>query len=156
MSGIYGYYTGIIFRGYTFGTGDAIVKGGRYDHLLSQFGKNAPAIGFGIVVDSLMVALSRQKIEVPVKANNTMVLYQPEVRKFAVELAEVLRKDGEKVEMICKKADVLVEEYKNYGKRDKCGGILYLENEEDIHIYDLKKGTCQTAKVSVLLGKEEK
>ena len=34
MSGIYGYYTGIIFRGYTFGTGDAIVKGGRYDHLV--------------------------------------------------------------------------------------------------------------------------
>lgn len=26
MSGIYGYYTGIIFRGYTFGTGDAVVK----------------------------------------------------------------------------------------------------------------------------------
>lgn len=152
----YQYYTGIIFKGYTYGSGDAVATGGRYDHLLSQFGKNAPAIGFGIVVDSLMVALSRQKIEVPVKANNTMVLYQPEVRKFAVELAEVLRKDGEKVEMICKKADVLVEEYKNYGKRDKCGGILYLENEEDIHIYDLKKGTCQTAKVSVLLGKEEK
>ena len=32
MSGTYGYYTGIIFRGYTYGTGDAIVKGGRYDH----------------------------------------------------------------------------------------------------------------------------
>ena len=39
MSGIYGYYTGIIFRGYTFGTGDAIVKGGRYDHLVEKFGK---------------------------------------------------------------------------------------------------------------------
>ena len=38
MSGIYGYYTGIIFRGYTFGTGDAIVKGGRYDHLVEKFG----------------------------------------------------------------------------------------------------------------------
>ena len=27
------YYTGIIFRGYTYGTGDAIGKGGRYDNL---------------------------------------------------------------------------------------------------------------------------
>ena len=34
MTGTYGYYTGIIFRGYTFGTGDAVVKGGRYDHLI--------------------------------------------------------------------------------------------------------------------------
>ena len=33
------YYTGIIFRGYTYGTGDAIGKGGRYDNLLAQFGK---------------------------------------------------------------------------------------------------------------------
>ena len=36
MSGTYGYYTGIIFRGYTYGTGDAIVKGGRYDHLVEN------------------------------------------------------------------------------------------------------------------------
>ena len=34
MSGSYGYYTGIIFRAYTYGTGDAVVRGGRYDHLL--------------------------------------------------------------------------------------------------------------------------
>ena len=37
LSGIYGYYTGIVFRGYTYGTGDAIVKGGRYDHLVEKF-----------------------------------------------------------------------------------------------------------------------
>ena len=39
MSGSHGYYTGIIFRGYTYGSGDAIVKGGRYDNLLEKFGK---------------------------------------------------------------------------------------------------------------------
>ena len=37
------YYTGIIFRGYTYGTGDAIGKGGRYDNLLAQFGKKSEA-----------------------------------------------------------------------------------------------------------------
>ena len=52
----YDYYTGIIFRGYTYGTGDAIGKGGRYDNLLIQFGKKAPAIGFTILVDDLMMA----------------------------------------------------------------------------------------------------
>ena len=34
----YHYYTGIIFAGYTFGTGEPIVKGGRYDKLLTYFG----------------------------------------------------------------------------------------------------------------------
>lgn len=58
----YHYYTGIIFRAYTYGTGDAVVKGGRYNNLLKQFGKDAPAIGFAIVVDNLLEALSRQKI----------------------------------------------------------------------------------------------
>lgn len=52
----YEYYTGIIFAGYTFGHGEPIVKGGRYDKLLSHFGKDAPAIGFAFVVDQLLVA----------------------------------------------------------------------------------------------------
>ena len=41
----YDYYTGIIFRGYTY-TGDAIVKGGRYNNLIGQFGKDAGFCGF--------------------------------------------------------------------------------------------------------------
>ena len=56
----YNYYTGIIFKGYTYGVGDAIVKGGRYDNLLRQFGKDAPAIGCMIVVDDLLAAMNRQ------------------------------------------------------------------------------------------------
>lgn len=57
----YQYYTGIIFKAYTYGTGDYIVTGGRYDKLLVQFGKDTPAVGFVIVVDQLMAALSRQQ-----------------------------------------------------------------------------------------------
>ena len=48
------YYTGIIFQAYTYGTGEPIVKGGRYDALLQHFGKKAPAIGFCTVMESLM------------------------------------------------------------------------------------------------------
>ena len=60
MSGTYGYYTGIIFRAYTYGTGNAIVKGGRYDNLLGKFGKDLPSIGFVIVADELLSAFRRQ------------------------------------------------------------------------------------------------
>ncbi|MBO4558863.1 MAG: ATP phosphoribosyltransferase regulatory subunit [Lachnospiraceae bacterium] len=58
----YRYYTGIIFNAYSYGTGDAIISGGRYDNLLGQFEKPAPAIGMAVVVDRLMDALSRQGI----------------------------------------------------------------------------------------------
>ncbi len=42
----YNYYTGIVFKAYTYGVGDAVAKGGRYDSLLDYFGKEAAAVGF--------------------------------------------------------------------------------------------------------------
>lgn len=52
----YNYYTGILFRAYTYGFGDAVMKGGRYDNLVKEFGKDVPAIGFGVSIDELMIA----------------------------------------------------------------------------------------------------
>ena len=60
----YEYYTGIIFQAYTYGTGEPVVKGGRYDNLMAHFGSPQPAIGFGLGIDSLMLALSRQNIQI--------------------------------------------------------------------------------------------
>lgn len=57
----YDYYTGVLFRAYTFGFGDAIIKGGRYDNLVKEFGKDVPAIGFGVSVDELLIALAEQE-----------------------------------------------------------------------------------------------
>lgn len=57
----YHYYTGIIFRAYTYDSGDAVMKGGRYDNLLNEFGSKAPAIGFCIVLDDLIEALRRKE-----------------------------------------------------------------------------------------------
>lgn len=61
----YRYYTGVIFKAYTYGVGEAVVKGGRYDRLLHQFGKDAPAVGCVMVVDSILEALSRQGVTLP-------------------------------------------------------------------------------------------
>ena len=57
----YNYYTGIIFRAYSYGYGEPVVKGGRYDTLLSHFGRQLPAVGFAIVIDQLMRAVSRSE-----------------------------------------------------------------------------------------------
>lgn len=54
----FNYYTGILFKAYTYGAGDAIVKGGRYDKLLAHFGKDAPAVGCVFLLDDIMGALS--------------------------------------------------------------------------------------------------
>ena len=58
----FGYYTGIIFNAYTYGLGDALISGGRYDKLVGQFGKDTPAIGMAVFVDRLLTAVIRQGI----------------------------------------------------------------------------------------------
>ena len=102
MSGTYGYYTGIIFRGYTYGTGDAIVKGGRYDHLVEKFGKEFPSIGFAIVIDELMGAISRQKLEIPYHQKNTLILYEESERSRAIALAKEFRLAEKPTELVKK------------------------------------------------------
>ena len=96
----YQYYTGIIFKAYTYGVGDAIVKGGRYDNLLSRFGKNAPAIGFVAVIDDLLEALNRQQIPVPVKKPPRQLFYTEDTFEETLTEAARLRNEGICVEMI--------------------------------------------------------
>jgi ATP phosphoribosyltransferase regulatory subunit len=93
----YHYYTGIIFKGYTYGVGDAVATGGRYDKLLGYFGKEAPAIGYMISVDTLLEALRMQKITIPVPENPVVVTWKGDGFREALSKAEALRKAGQRV-----------------------------------------------------------
>lgn len=95
----YNYYTGVIFKAYTYGVGDAIVKGGRYDSLLKHFGKDAPAIGFMVVVDDLLWALSRQKIETKLPRKAVVLTYDANSYQQILQQAQALRAQGKPVEM---------------------------------------------------------
>ncbi len=95
----YNYYTGVIFKGYTYGVGDAIVNGGRYDRLLSFFGKQAPAIGFMVVVDDLMEALVRQKSLPPVPADGVLLFYERGAFGPALAKAQKMRQENIRVEL---------------------------------------------------------
>ena len=98
----YKYYTGVIFKAYTYGVGDAIVKGGRYDHLLHQFGKEAPAIGFCMVIDSILDALSRQKVMLPEPEPVRVITYLPDNYEEKLSEAQALRAAGHAAVLIAK------------------------------------------------------
>jgi ATP phosphoribosyltransferase regulatory subunit len=53
------YYTGIIFEGYGPEIGRPVAQGGRYDGLLSRFGRPAPATGFVVQLDLVWEMLAR-------------------------------------------------------------------------------------------------
>ena len=99
------YYTGIIFQAYTYGIGEPVVKGGRYNELLKHFGKPAASIGFVIVVDNLLMALSRQKIEVAKDEAPVVLTYTEENRREAILEAQRLRKEGTCVALRCEKEE---------------------------------------------------
>ena len=140
MSGTYGYYSGIIFRCYTFGTGDAIVKGGRYDHLTEKFGKESPAIGFAIVVDELMNALVRQKVRIDYTRKNTIVLYAPERKREAISLARDFRRKGKNTELLQKDADKELNAYIAYGNEYYAGSMVYLSDTGEVEVINLITG----------------
>lgn len=99
----YNYYTGVIFKAYTYGVGDAVVKGGRYNNLLKQFGKEAPAIGFVVVIDDMMEALSRQRVSFQLPAKKQQITYEPDNTKdFSEKLkqAQKLRREGIAAELV--------------------------------------------------------
>lgn len=96
----YNYYTGMIFKGYTYGVGDAIIKGGRYDTLLSIFDKDAPATGFVILIDDLVTALKRNGKKAG-KSELTMIMYKENELEKAIKQTQKLRDDGNMVTMSC-------------------------------------------------------
>lgn len=90
----YNYYTGVIFRAYTYGASDAIMKGGRYDRLLSEFGNDAPAIGFAIVLDDLYLTLNRLNLLNDKKERKVLILFDENNQSASYEEAGRLRKEG--------------------------------------------------------------
>lgn len=125
----YHYYTGIIFAGYTFGTGEPIVKGGRYDKLLSYFGKNTPSIGFAITADQLMAALSRQKILTEIPENGTLLVFTEENAREAIHKARSLREQGNVVDMQMLDPQKHREDYMNYALQKRMTKVEFIDGE---------------------------
>ena len=122
----YQYYTGILLTGYTFGTGEPIVKGGRYDELLPMFGKNAAAIGFVVVIDQLLEAITRQQIEVPITHHTQLIVYNASHYEDAVILARKSRSAGGRAELIRFDEKKGREAYEEYAAANQIARITWL------------------------------
>lgn len=143
------YYTGLIFKGYTYDVGDSIVDGGRYDGLLGTFSYDAPAVGFAIKTDDVLNALSRQGIEVAVETVNTLIVYEQRDRSIAIKLAETLRRQGMTVELGID--GLTMEESIQYGKTKHIGGMMLIKDKDTIELRNLSTDDISEAKISDLV-----
>ncbi|WP_294153131.1 ATP phosphoribosyltransferase regulatory subunit [uncultured Clostridium sp.] len=93
------YYTGIIFRGYGEGVGNTVLRGGRYDKLITSENDYLPAIGFSLDINSVI-----DNVKISEKLKNRKerwkVYYSPKDRIDAIRKSEELRKQGKVAELI--------------------------------------------------------
>ena len=64
----YAYYSGARFAAYARGASDAIARGGRYDEVGAIFGRNRPAVGFGLDVKDLAMLSPTPTARAPILA----------------------------------------------------------------------------------------
>lgn len=119
----YNYYTGVIFNAYTYQAGSPIAKGGRYDTLLTQFGKTAAATGFVINVDDFLNALRRQQLT-PVLATEKVLLVFTDESK-AINKAKELRNKNIPVALV--KKDKGEEYFKAYALENNFKEIIFVD-----------------------------
>jgi len=101
----YGYYTGIVFKAYAPSSGFPVASGGRYDKLLSYFGKDEPAVGFVILTDEVEKILERSEKSFPEKEPITEVCFSENEEgsyEKALETVISLRKEGRRA-LLCNK-----------------------------------------------------
>ena len=78
------YYTGVVFRGYVEGAGEAVLSGGRYDNLVEFFGRKAQATGFSVDVDAVAHTLPESALP----KLRVLVHYEPGYLAQALEAVD--------------------------------------------------------------------
>ncbi|MGZ7445749.1 ATP phosphoribosyltransferase regulatory subunit [Paenibacillus sp. TH7-28] len=96
MIGDFSYYTGMTFEGYAAELGFPVCSGGRYDNLLQQFGRPAPATGFSLKTNRILDGVDGISAE---RQLPILLQYDAPNRKRAFAEAERLRQEGRNVLM---------------------------------------------------------
>lgn len=137
------YYTGMTFRAYSRKVGTDILSGGRYDNLISEFGQNIPATGFGINIDSVMCALQDYSI-CNEFCDKYLISYDEKYINIAYNLANKLRDCGyyAEISLIKEKENII-----NYCKDKKISMLVSINCEDELQIINIKDKICSNISV---------
>jgi ATP phosphoribosyltransferase, regulatory subunit len=147
----FSYYTGIIFKAYSYGIGDYMVSGGRYDKLLVQFGRDISAIGFAITIDRLMSALSSQKVEFDTSTADVLVVYEEQRTGEAVQVLTRYRRIGKRAMGMPMEGEKERKEYIAYAKEKGMTQLIFMK-ETSILKTDINTGKDLEKNLEEILG----
>jgi len=94
-------------------------------------------IGFALVIDELMKALSRQNIRISNPRKNTVILYDETKLREAISLAKDFREKYKNTELLKKEPVKNLEDYISYGKEYHASNLIYLQNDGQIIMINL-------------------
>jgi len=125
------YYTGMIFKGFTYEIGFPILSGGRYDKVVSNFGRELEAVGFSLGINLVLTALRRQdKLPEFVEVDAIVGYKEGEgMRKAAFATAKELRAMGNKV--IVDTEHRTEEELDAYAEEHGIDQVVFIEEEDE-------------------------
>ncbi len=96
------YYTGMIAEAFAPELDFALIGGGRYDRLIELFGgEPIPAVGFAAGIDSMILAMKKQKSTLTMSKEKRVLLmpFTPEMKPKVFEVSSMLREAGIPVEI---------------------------------------------------------
>lgn len=123
VTGHFDYYTGIVFRAYTRGTGFSVIDGGRYDKLVGSYGAAYPAVGLAVKINDVMSVLSADKV----KSADVLVAYNESGRLSAIRMADEMRKKGNIAELSLLGSDI--DQNRAYAAKRNIKTLLYLDGD---------------------------
>lgn len=106
------YYSGVVFGAFARGLGYQLASGGRYDHLIGQFGYPCPATGFCFDLERVLAALEVAEAKPAVSGPDVLLIDFSPDKRAAHRLARLLRERG-----IAVARDII--------KRDLAGSLAY-------------------------------
>ena len=118
------YYTGMVFEAYSPGVGYSLAGGGRYDHMLKDFGAACPATGFAVGIERILLARKFQNVTAPARAKDFYLSYAAGLEVAAIQRAAELRAAGKIVE-VSLTAQIKSEAEKSCAEKN-CMELIYL------------------------------
>lgn len=145
------YYTGTIFKCFTHGVGFPICAGGRYDHLLSRFGKNMGAVGVAFGINRILSALRKTGTQLNVdNPSKSLIFAESGAEGTAYDIAYHLRVNGCLVEQYIGGGDYTKAE--DYAKQAGHGCMLRVHADGMLQIKDFEKNEIIETTAAEFLG----
>ena len=138
------YYTGVTFEIVSSSSPASLVTGGRYDGLVSRYGRSVPAAGFAIDAEALMQ--STKSTDGENQVHFIIVPKNQDLRGDAIRLAEWLRSSSFKVILDLNGSYVDMIDSQDFFEGDgsfATYGVIKLESPSEIKLVESRTGSIR-------------